>query len=67
MSTLPGSWHTEYLEDVIARIPRKVWKQRQKWIIVLSAFYSYIFIVAKEVKSEAISERMLDKWDNSYN
>ena len=25
---LPGSWHAEYLEDMIARIPRKVWEQR---------------------------------------
>ena len=28
LPTLPGSWHTEYLEDVIARIQRKFWKQR---------------------------------------
>ena len=28
LSTLPGSWHTECLEDEIARIPRKVWKWR---------------------------------------
>ena len=45
--TLPGSWYTKYLEDVIVRIQRKVWKQIKKWIIVLSACCSYIFIVAK--------------------
>ena len=27
-STLPGSWYTEYLEDVIVRLWRKVWRQR---------------------------------------
>ena len=27
-STFPGTWNTEYPEDVIARIPRKVWKRR---------------------------------------
>ena len=44
---LPENWHTEYLEDVIAIIPRKVWKEIQKWKIVLSAGWSCIFIVAK--------------------
>ena len=29
-STFPGTWNTEYPEDVIARIPRKVWKRRYK-------------------------------------
>ena len=27
-STLPGSWYTEYLEDVIVTIQRKIWKKR---------------------------------------
>ena len=37
---------TEHLEDVIARIQRKVWKQKLK--IVLSARCPYIFIGAKK-------------------
>ena len=28
LSTLPGSWYTKYLQYVIVRIQRKVWKQR---------------------------------------
>ena len=47
LSTLPGSWHTEYFEDITTRMPGKVWKQRQKWMLVLSACCSYIFIIAK--------------------
>ena len=46
-STFPGSLCTEYFKDVIVRIHRKVWKQRQKWLIVLSVCYSHIFIVTK--------------------
>ena len=38
---------TECLEDVIANIPSKIWKGRQKWLIVLSPCCSYIFIVAE--------------------
>ena len=44
---LPVRWRTEYLEDVVARKPRKAWKQGQKWIIVLNACCSYSFNVAK--------------------
>ena len=35
LSTLPGNCPTEHLEDVIARITRKFWKQIKKWIIVV--------------------------------
>ena len=49
-STLPGSWYTEYLADVIVIIQSKFWRKRWQWIIILSACCSHIFIVAKSKK-----------------
>ena len=67
---LPGSWYTEYLEDAIVKTQRKVWKWRQKLIIVLSACCSYNFVSTKS-KNWSNQQNNIGiinyKWNYSYN